>query len=185
MKRTLLSCLVVASCFVVKVKAQQISTNLDDPNTVREILQAVDTQVWQPFILALHQGDNTAYTKVHANEVLRISNDFTGIVQSGEAYFDRNEKTFASLKERKIEAKIEFAFESRIVSKSLVSDQGYYRYTYGKAGETPKFIYGKFLVVSELKDSTWKIILDYDYTSQEDKYGISAADFENTLRNIK
>ena len=185
MKRILLSFLVVASCFVVKVNAQQISTNIDDSNTVREILHAVDTQVWQPFILALQEGDNTAYTKVHAKDVLRISNDFIGIVQGGKAYFDRNEKTFASLKERKIEAKIEFAFESRIVSKSLVSDQGYYRYTYGKAGETPKFIYGKFLVVSERKGSTWKIILDYDYTSQEDKYRISEADFQNALRKMK
>lgn len=142
------------------------------------ILSQVNSQVWLPFMKALEDNDAKTYNGLHSEFVLRLSNDLGGKVWSGDDYKAYNESNFSRLKEKGIQQKIEFGFLERTISKRLVSDKGFYRYTYQTGNGGPKQLYGKFHVVSYLEnDQKWKIILDHDFTNQEGIYEIGEDDF--------
>ncbi len=155
--------------------------------TEREtILNQVDTQVWRPFMKALANNDIAAYDKLHAAFVLRASSDLGGKVWSGKDYFVYNKTNFSRLQDKGIQQKIEFGFVERVVSETVVSDMGLYKYTYHSKNSGPKYIYGKFHIISQkVDDARWKIILDYDRTDQEGIYEIGEHDFEKASSFIR
>lgn len=159
------------------LKGQTIKSNLESPEQINSILESVDKQIWEPFIQALKNQDYATYNQLHHTHVLRISNDFKGIVQTGTEYFEYNKTNYQKYKEVGLEAEIKFAFSERIVSEKVVSDKGFYKYVYNKKGDAPKSIFGAFQVISYLTGEGWKIILDYDFTDQEGKYEVKETDF--------
>ncbi len=146
-----------------------------------EILSTVDNEVWIPFISALSANDSEAYRKVHSKRMLRVSNDRGGKLWVGEDYFDYTRSNFDRIIKNGIDQKIEIGFSERTVSETVVSDRGFYKYTYSTNGNTPKVIYGQFHLISHLEeDGKWRFVLDYDFTDQEKIFEVSEKAFNKS-----
>lgn len=139
-----------------------------------KILTEVEQQVWFPFMKALAEKDSAVYASLHHPSVIRISNDRNGVYQQGKDYYNYIGRWFASAPEQSID----FRFTERTVSETIVSEQGYYKYSYTSTAGERKLIYGKFHVISTLTANGWKILMDYDYTNQEQRFTVTNEDFE-------
>ena len=170
MTNTLTSALLLTLAMIGQVAAQQ-ATN--------DQIAEINRDVWHPFVTALNETNIDAYLAVHHQDVLRVSLDRGGIAQSGDNYRGHLQTLFDKIKSSGSSQRIEFRFTERMFADKIASERGYYKFTFttGNGGNIPykdTVIFGAFHVISQKDDSgRWKIRMDFDFTSQEQKYNVT------------
>jgi hypothetical protein len=149
MKKLLL--LSVIALFSLTAKAQS-----DSLKWVKEI----NEQVWKPFIAHFISGNKEGFRNVHSKRVTRVEID-GGRVLDHEKYFppiDPNSPTFKKGGNRIFVLR----FDKRISNGTKAWESGFYKGTMMQEGKEPRSYYGRFYVVLEKEDGTWKILVDAD-----------------------
>lgn len=141
----------VAALFSYSVNAQS-----DSLKWVKEI----NEQVWKPFITHLISGDNAAFSSVHSKRITRVEID-RGVILDFDKYFPGGDSNNKDPKQ-KTDRLFELRFDKRVNNGNKAWETGYYKGTVMQAGKEPRSYYGRFFVVLEKEDGTWKILVDAD-----------------------
>ena len=141
----------VSVLFFLNAGAQQ-----DSLKWVKEI----NEQVWKPFITHFTSGNKEGFRSVHSKRVTRVEID-RAMVLDYEKYFPPIDPNFPPVK--KIGNRLfELRFDKRISNGNKAWESGYYKGTVMQEGREPRSYYGRFFVVLEKEDGTWKILVDAD-----------------------
>jgi ketosteroid isomerase-like protein len=141
--------------------------------------QAINEQVWRPFITAYNALDADAFMAVHTSDVLRIIRDSDKIL-AGNAYRQDMERNTAGARQRGSRRQIELRFTERFAQGNHAFETGYYKVV-TRYSETEQYeFYGKFHVVLRKENGRWKIMLDSD-TSQTENGPVTEKDFAGAL----
>ncbi|MEM6724889.1 MAG: hypothetical protein AAF598_12670 [Bacteroidota bacterium] len=136
------------------------------------ILEAINEEVWIPFMQAYADHDVELYLSLHAEEVLRATPwgirkgaDFRKQIRASWSIPNPSKK------------QIEFRFEHRIHTDSIAYEVGYYKLVYPDNKPEDQVHVGRFHVVLKKIDNRWYIAQDWD---DNDINGskVSVADFE-------
>jgi hypothetical protein len=120
----------------------------------------INEQVWKPFITHFTSGNKEGFRSVHSKRITRVEID-RGQVLDYDKYFppiNPNGKQPSAGFRRLFELR----FDKRISNGSKAWESGYYKGTVIQEGKDPRSYYGRFFVVLEKEDGTWKIIVDAD-----------------------
>ncbi len=120
----------------------------------------INEQVWKPFIAHFISGNKAGFRAVHSKKVTRVEID-RGIVMDYDKYFPpitaggkQPSQSFQRL--------FELRFDKRISNGTKAWESGYYKGTVLQEGKEPRSYYGRFFVVLEKEEGTWKILVDAD-----------------------
>lgn len=120
----------------------------------------INEQVWKPFIAHFISGNKEGFRNVHSKRITRVEID-RGKVLDYEKYFppiDANGKNPSQSFQRLFELR----FDKRISDGKKAWETGYYKGTVIQQGQEPRSYYGRFFVVLEKEEGTWKILVDAD-----------------------
>ncbi len=143
--------LLAAVLFFLNTRAQS-----DSLKWVKEI----NEQVWHPFITHFVSGNSEGFRAVHSSRVMRVEID-RGIVKDYEKYFPPVNSGSQPAKKNSTRL-FELRFDKRISNGTSAWESGYYKGTVMQEGKEPRSYYGRFFVVLEKENDTWKILVDAD-----------------------
>jgi hypothetical protein len=129
------------------------------PDSLKWVTE-INEQVWKPFITHFTSGNKEGFRAVHSKRVTRVEID-RGQVLNYDKYFppiDPNGKQPSQSFRRQFELR----FDKRISNGTKAWESGYYKGTVIQEGKEPRSYYGRFFVVLEKEDGTWKILVDAD-----------------------
>jgi ketosteroid isomerase-like protein len=123
--------------------------------------QAVNEQIWKPFIEAFNNRDTQKFMDVHSKDVVRSSRDSKQVIGWDEYYkqMERGDKSENASKSKRI---LELRFTERIYGKDKAIEVGVYKTTYIKADGIAQSFYGRFHCVHRKENGVWKILVDTD-----------------------
>jgi Domain of unknown function (DUF4440) len=143
--------LTVAVLFFLTASAQS-----DSLKWVKEI----NEQVWKPFITHFISGNQEGFRAVHSKRIIRVEID-RGVLKDYEKYFPPVSPASSPVK-KNTSRMFELRFDKRISDGNRAWETGYYKGTVMQAGKESRSYYGRFFVVLEKEDGTWKILVDAD-----------------------
>lgn len=135
--------------------------------------QAINEQVWKPFIQAFNDRESEKFMAVHSKDVVRSSRDSKKVSGWDEYYkqMARGDKAEAASKSKRI---LELRFTERIFGVDKAIEVGIYKTAYIGVDGIAKNYYGRFHVVHRKENGTWKILVD---TDSSENHSISEKDF--------
>lgn len=120
----------------------------------------INEQVWKPFIAHFISGNKEGFRDVHSKRITRVEID-RGVVMDYNKYFPPvNANTNQSSKN--FQRLFELRFDKRISNGTKAWESGYYKGTILQEGKNPRSYYGRFYVLLEKENNTWKILVDAD-----------------------
>lgn len=127
--------------------------------SVEQIQNEIDVNVWKPFQKAFETLDGEALNATYAKEVLRVTPQG---IDTENTFKSTNLKRFEQNKAEGITIALDFWFDSRHTNKTTSYEVGFYRIGFtDKDGET-NYSYGQFHIVLKKIDGQWKITQDWD-----------------------
>jgi hypothetical protein len=121
----------------------------------------INEQVWKPFIQSFNNDDKEVFKSVHSKDVIRVIQDDNTILSYDE-YF-REIPDSIKLKWNSWKKSIELHFIQRIANSNKAFEVGYYKTTNTNISSGEKRVgYGKFHVLLQKENGTWKILMDAD-----------------------
>ncbi|HAS41594.1 MAG TPA: hypothetical protein DCS93_14025 [Microscillaceae bacterium] len=120
--------------------------------------QAIDQQVWKPFVQAFNTYDAKLYNSVHSDDIFRV---YPGNIREGKAYKQHNVARFAKAKKEGRKRVLEFKFIERKATKNRAYEVGFFKVKMMHQGKTSHY-YGKFHVVIHKINGRWQIVQDWD-----------------------
>jgi hypothetical protein len=152
----------VAVLFFLNAAAQS-----DSLKWVKEI----NEQVWKPFIAHFISGNKEGFRAVHSKRITRVEIDQGGVLDY-EKYFPQINSN-GKQPSQGFRRLFELRFDKRISNGTKAWETGYYKGTVVQEGKEPRSYYGRFFVVLEKEDGTWKILVDADTGIQanEENFG--------------
>ncbi len=131
------------------------------------IEQAIDDQVWRPFIRAFNAGRTDSFMAVHSAELIRLpigygASDF-------ETYRQQNFRNWERSAHPGEKRSIELRFAWRSHTPTVAYHLGYYKVTITPATGSPQLFYGRFNVILRRENGLWKILLDADTGEASDE----------------
>ncbi|HNU86786.1 MAG TPA: hypothetical protein PKJ94_00745 [Ferruginibacter sp.] len=136
-------------------------------------VKEINEQVWKPFITHLVSGNKTAFSAVHSKRITRVEID-RGVLLDFEKYFPPADTT-SSIKKKKPDWVFELRFDKRISNGVKAWESGYYKGTVKEEGKNTRSYYGRFFVVLEKENGTWKILVDADTGKDANEENFSKA----------
>ncbi len=127
----------------------------------QNLKEEINTQVWEPFILAYNTFDVEGFMNVHSKDVIRSPRD-GGQVFGYHEYHNLTEKGATRNKIHKGSRTIEIRFLQRIAQNDLAYEVGIYKVESIDANGHSKYFYGKFHVALRKEAGEWKILVDSD-----------------------
>jgi ketosteroid isomerase-like protein len=123
--------------------------------------QAVNDQVWKPFIQAFNDRDTKKFMELHSKDVVRSSRDSKNVLGWDE-YYQQMERGNKSENASKSKRTLELRFTERIYGKDKAIEVGIYKTSYVGGDGIAKGFYGRFHVVLRKESGAWKILVDTD-----------------------
>jgi len=123
-------------------------------------VKEINDQVWKPFISTFTSGDKQGFRNVHSKRVTRVEIDHN-VVMNYEKYFPPIDPN-ASATKRNGSTTFELRFDKRISNGNNAWESGFYKGTFTQEGKAPRSWYGRFYVMLEKENGTWKILVDAD-----------------------
>lgn len=123
-------------------------------------VQEINEQVWKPFTAHLISGNKEGFKNVHSKKITRVEID-RGVIQDYQKYFPPVKPDSSSAGKRP-ERLFELRFDKRISNGTMAWETGYYKGTVMQPEKEPRYYYGRFYVVLEKENGTWKILVDAD-----------------------
>lgn len=145
-----------------------VGAQTDSLNWVKEI----NEQVWKPFVEHFVSGNKAGFRAVHSKNITRVQID-AGIVQDYERYFPAD--TGSNPAWRNVKRQFELRFDKRISNGTQAWESGYYKGTVMQEGKETRSYYGRFYVVLQKENETWKILVDADTGKEATKGNFEAA----------
>jgi ketosteroid isomerase-like protein len=135
--------------------------------------QAVNEQIWRPFIDSFNNRDTKKFMDVHSKDVVRSPRDSKKVIGWDEYYkqMERGDKSENASKSKRI---LELRFTERIYGQDKAIEVGVYKTTYVRADGITQSFYGRFHCVHRKENGVWKILVD---TDSSEKGTISEKDF--------
>jgi hypothetical protein len=133
----------------------------------------INEQVWKPFTAHFISGNKEGFRNVHSKRITRVEID-RGKVLDHEKYFppiNSNGKQPSQSFQRLFELR----FDKRISDGKKAWESGYYKGTVLQEGKEPRSYYGRFFVVLEKEEGTWKILVDADTGKDANEESFSRA----------
>lgn len=134
----------------------QINAVLQD-----SITQAIDQEVWRPFVRAFNVEDAEAYLAVHAKNIVRWPLGW-GEPQLGDSVRAQTRRAWSKPERNGEHRVIELWFTHRSHTKAFAYDIGYYRVSVVMPDGGKKEHVGLFNVILGKENGRWKIFLDAD-----------------------
>lgn len=120
----------------------------------------INEQVWKPFITHLISDDKEGFRNVHSKRITRVEIDRNAVLDY-EKYFPSIDPNAAPVK-KNTKLLFDLRFDKRISNGTRAWETGYYKGTVVQEGKEPRSYYGRFYVVLEKENGTWKILVDAD-----------------------
>lgn len=123
-------------------------------------VKEINEQVWKPFVTYFISGNNKGFSSVHSKNITRVEIDGNRLLDYNKYFPD----TDANVKQDKknVNRLFELRFDKRISNGTKAWETGYYKGTVMQEGKEPRSYYGRFFVVLEKENGTWKILVDAD-----------------------
>jgi hypothetical protein len=121
-------------------------------------VKEINDQVWKPFISSFTSGDKQGFRNVHSKRVTRVEID-RNVVMNYEKYFPPIDP---NAPKRNGKTEFELRFDKRISNGNNAWESGFYKGTFIQEGKAPHSWYGRFYVMLEKENGTWKILVDAD-----------------------
>ena len=129
--------------------------------TGQSIQQAINDQVWKPFITAYNNYDTEGFMAVHSKDVIRSPRD-AKIVLTWNEYFEQQKRADDQEKKSGSKRQLGLRFTERIANDNQAIEVGIYKgTTTDKIGNVRTF-YGRFYVALRKENGIWKILVDTD-----------------------
>ncbi len=123
--------------------------------------QAINAQVWKPFLESFNHFDGETFMSVHHPEALRVLEDDNRI-QDFNTYAENTITWSKRGKESGQKRELTLRFTRRIADENNAFEVGFYRTRVTQPDGTVNNYYGKFHVVLKKHNGQWKIWLDAD-----------------------
>ncbi len=123
-------------------------------------VKEINDQVWKPFINHFISGNQEGFRSVHSKRITRVEID-RNVVLDFEKYFPSEDLNVQPVK-RNSNRLFELRFDKRISNGTRAWESGYYKGTIIQEGKEPRSYFGRFYVVLEKEEGTWKIQVDAD-----------------------
>jgi hypothetical protein len=143
-------------------------------------VKEINEQVWKPFVTHFVSGNKEGFRAVHSKRVTRVEIDGNRLLDY-DKYFPAAD---ANAKQGKMNVSrlFELRFDKRISNGSRAWETGYYKGTVMQEGKEPRSYYGRFFVVLEKEEGTWKILVDADTGKEANEENFNKA-FSMELSN--
>jgi ketosteroid isomerase-like protein len=129
--------------------------------TGQSIQQAINDQVWKPFITAYNNYDTEGFMAVHSKDVIRSPRDAKMVLTWNE-YFEQQKRADDQGKKSGSKRQLGLRFTERIANENQAIEVGIYKgTTTDKIGNVRTF-YGRFHVALRKEKGAWKILVDTD-----------------------
>lgn len=141
--------------------------------SVKEIQEEIDRQVWKPFKTAFEALDAQALNSIYAEQVLRVTPNG---IDTNNVFRAKNVTRFEESKSKGISIALDFWFDSRHTNETTSYEVGFYRIGFTDKDKTTTYAHGQFHIVVQKIEELWKITQDWDTTTLGGKE-IDATDF--------
>lgn len=121
------------------------------------IQQAINDQVWKPFIQNFSARNTDGFMAVHSQDLVRVPRDSKRVID-----FNTYKKQSQAGSDKQSKRTIELRFLERIASETQACEVGIYKTSVTSPQGEIKSHYGKFLVILRKENDTWKILADTD-----------------------
>ena len=129
--------------------------------TGQSIQQAINDQVWKPFITAYNNHDTNSFMAVHSKDVVRSPRDAKMVLNWNE-YFDQQKRGDDHGKKSGSKRELGLRFTERIANDNQAMEVGIYKGTITDKTGNVRTFYGRFHVVLRKENGIWKILVDTD-----------------------
>ena len=136
-------------------------------------VKEINEQVWKPFIAHFISGNKEGFRNVHSKRITRVEID-RAVVLDYEKYFPPVNPNSTPIKKNSNRL-FELRFDKRISNGTRAWESGYYKGTVIQEGKAPRSYYGRFFVVLEKENGTWKILVDADTGKEANEENFSKA----------
>jgi ketosteroid isomerase-like protein len=127
----------------------------------RPAQQAINQDVWIPFMQSYANFDTDAFMALHTEDVIRIVRDGGDIIL-GEEYRNGQDRNNKRSKEAGIERRIELCFLERLAREEIAFESGYYKVISKRPDQEEQTFYGHFHVILKKVEGKWKLWVDSD-----------------------
>jgi ketosteroid isomerase-like protein len=127
----------------------------------QSIQQAINDQVWKPFISAYNNRDTDGFMAVHSKDVVRSPRDANMVLNWNE-YFEQQKRGDDQGKTLGNKRQLDLRFTERIASENQALEVGIYKATITEKTGNIRTFYGRFHVALRKENGIWKILVDTD-----------------------
>lgn len=124
-------------------------------------LEAINKQVWVPYIQSFATLDAPLFKSVHAPEMVCIEADAKTIKELG-PYVEGYQQWFNAVKQSKGALQLTLRFFERIHTEHTASERGVYQMQMTDGKGEKSIFYGQFHILLKKKKKQWEIVMDYD-----------------------
>jgi len=136
------------TCAVVQVTGQSIE-------------QAINDQVWKPFISAYNNRDTDGFMAIHSKDVVRSPRDAKMVLNWNE-YFEQQKRGDDQGKTSGTKRQLGLRFTERIANDNQAMEVGIYKVIISDKTGNIRTFYGRFHVALRKENGIWKILVDTD-----------------------
>ncbi len=136
-------------------------------------VKEINERVWKPFVTHFISGNNEGFSSVHSKKITRVEIDGNRLLDYNK-YFPATDAN-AKPGKKNVNRLFELRFDKRISNGTKAWESGYYKGTVMQEGKEPRSYYGRFFVVLEKENGTWKILVDADTGKDANEENFSKA----------
>jgi ketosteroid isomerase-like protein len=133
--------------------------------------------VWKPFISTYSSFDADGFLSLHSKDLIRSARESNKIL-TWEEYRDQQLASMKTLAESGIKRTIDLRFTERIANAEKAIDVGIYKTTRTTPDGKSQSFYGRFFVILQNENGTWKILVD---TDSSEGGTVDEADFQSAV----
>ena len=127
----------------------------------QSIQNAINNQVWKPFISTYNNRDTDGFMAVHSKDVVRSPRDGKMVLNWNE-YFEQQKRGDDQSKSSGNKRELGLRFTERIANDSQGMEVGIYKVIITEKTGNVRTFYGRFHVALRKENGIWKILVDTD-----------------------
>lgn len=132
----------------------------------RPAIDALNREVWRPFVNGILKDDPRLYVGVHSKEFHWVRPGSNGRIMDHREYAEGSIAVMRKRKEAGERTEIEFRFLERNVREAFAAEKVIFRFVLHRAGESAVPSYGIAHYFSRREDGVWKMLLQYGSTEK-------------------
>ena len=131
------------------------------PVVAQNFQKEINNQVWKPFISTFSSFDTEGFLALHSKDLIRSPRESKQILTWDE-YLNQQLASRKRSLENGIKRTIDLRFTERIANSKKAIDVGIFKTTRISSDGSSQSFYGRFFVILQNENGTWKILADTD-----------------------